>query len=156
MFDLLLAAQLAAGDMLCYVDFGGGPIDLTYMCGVSGGAAAAALSEAGPAVTPDEYVFDVTSLEMPGLWACAEERSDAAIANRSERAGEFSSFLEDCADEIPVVARYTSPAGRLEIVRPRGDNGFFVRVPNGLRGYGPFDSQSAANGWATANYGEFF
>ena len=154
MFDLLLVAQLA-GDMPCYGDFGAGPINLTYMCGMSGGGPAA-LPEVGPQAATlgtDEYVFDVTSLEMPGLWACAEQRSDAAVGSLAYESGDFDRFLEDCADEIPVVANYISPEGTLQITRPQGDNGFFVRVPNGLRGYGPFDRQSDARSWAEVNYG---
>lgn len=159
MFELLLMAQVAAGDMPCYVDFGGGPIDLTYMCGMSGGGLAA-LSEAPSAAAgsvPSTYQA-VTFFPLPGVEACAQARADVVIESPDLdwRSGMWVEFLDECAEEVPRVATYSSPSGALEIVKPLGDEGFWVRVPDDAEGYGPFGTNSQAGDFARANFSQFF
>lgn len=160
MFELLLLAQLTGGDMVCWMDMGNGPVNLEYMCGaVSGVVAPAALSNSALPSDPtigNEFVATATYLNLPGVWACAEEQSNAQVENLSYESGMFEQFLDVCAADIPLADTLTSPVGTLEVVKPRGNYGFYVRVPNGPKGYGPFENRTSARDWAKANFSEFF
>lgn len=45
MFEMLLMAQVATSDYVCWADFGYGVVDMSYMCGRSSQSATAALPE---------------------------------------------------------------------------------------------------------------
>jgi hypothetical protein len=99
-----------------------------------------------------------TYIPLPGVWECAEQKADFVVQSPSltYELGMFERFLSECASELPTVGNYISPSGRLEIVRPSATGDFWVRVPDDKEGYGPFETRSAAQDWATNNFSQFF
>ena len=162
MIELLLAANLVAGDMVCYADMGEGLVDMTYMCGVSGGGAVpAALSgsagsgESSGADQPLSAVYG-TYLWLPGVRDCEVRKTNAALNVGNYTPNMVADHLDECAAEIPVIATFNSPAGQLEIVEPVRNEGYWVRVPDDKEGYGPYDTRSQAQDFAENNFSQFF
>lgn len=160
MFELLLMAQVTTADYVCWADFGVGPIDMSYMCGVSASAAPAALSEPGNTLASagEEFVGITITELIPSIRECREAEMDRYIESYElvlDRAA-IARITQECADNAAVVATYSSPLGRLEIIEDRKVGEFWVRLPDEESGYGPFARRSDANAWAGANYEQFF
>ncbi|MDB9529262.1 hypothetical protein PN498_24935 [Oscillatoria sp. CS-180] len=165
MFGILasvLVAQVSTTDWVCWMDMGYGPVDMSNICGISANAEASSnQSEETTAEsnTQNEPAFAYgTFIPLPGVWECAEARSDQVInsAAQTYEVGMFERFLDQCAAELGVIATFNSPSGRLEIVEPIRNEGFWVRVPDDREGYGPFERRSEAQEWAKENFVQFF
>ena len=138
----VLVAQVSTSDWVGWADMGRGPVNMSYLCGTSSNSAPETTCTIGssiPASTSSESLFPLVSRAfLPSVRQCIDEQLNA-------------SNPIDCAKQVPVVGRFLSPSGTLEIVEDRQDGTFWVRLVDEEYGYGVFESRGDAQTWATEN-----